>query len=194
MAGFGLRHGRSTGMDGYTGNQTEYPIDTANTNPMFTGDAVALNAGYVEDIAGGTPGAVTGVPAIGVFMGWRDRGTAAQIGNNNHGFSPQWTGAAGTVEPIAIVAAPAGSYFWIKGASAGTYTQANVGSRYDLLYAVGDSRTGQSASSLGAAPAAAGMFVLNRLVDLPGNTWASDEPILEVSMILQQTTAADVAA
>ena len=58
MAGFGLRYGRSQGMDGYTSNLIEFPIDPSNTNTMFKGDAVILNGGFVEEVSGNTPGAV----------------------------------------------------------------------------------------------------------------------------------------
>jgi len=192
MAGNGLQQGRSQGMDGYTGNLTEFNIDPADTNPMFRGDPVAIAAGFVEDASGATPGAVTG-PITGVFMGWQDKGpNQAVLGSGMSPFSPQWTGAAGAVNPVAAVALPPHSFFYIRGDDTVTFTQADVGTRRDFIYALGDARTAQSRVTLGAV-SVAGAMIIQRLAPLPGNEWSDAEPIIEVAIVAQAMTAADVA-
>jgi len=192
MAGFGLRSGRSQGMDGYTGNLAEFPIDPANTNTIFTGDVVVLSSGFVEEASGNTPGAIAAGPILGVFQGWRDKASKAVMGARNIAFGQYWSGAAGPIEPVASVSLPPHSTFHVRGAAGTTYTQASIGARYLLTYAAGDPNTGMSAVSLGAANAAGPVRIL-RLVDLPNNTFGSVEPIFEVSVIAQSATAADVA-
>ena len=59
------------GMEGFTGNTFEYPIAPANTNLIFSGDPVILNAGFLEEASGNTPGAITAAPIMGVFSGCR---------------------------------------------------------------------------------------------------------------------------
>lgn len=192
MAGNGLRHGRSQGMDGYTGNLAEFPINPANTDTIFMGDAVVLNAGYIEEASSNVAGDLAAGPILGVFMGYRNKASQARIGANDTPFAQHWSGAPNIADPVAHVALPAHSTFIIKGSAGSTYAQADVGKRYLIKYAAGNPNTGQSRISLGAVNAA-GPLQLHRLVDLPGNSWGSAEPLLEVVVVAQQGTAADVA-
>lgn len=192
MAGFGLRYGRSQGMDGYTSNLIEFPIDPANTNTMFKGDIVVLNGGTVEEASGNTAGAITDAPILGVFHGWRDPGAQARLGGNDTPFQPYWSGAAGAQEPIAHIALPPHRMFYVKGDDTVTFTAADVGTRRSLIYAAGDPRTADSRVTLG-ADSATGPVQIHRLAPLPGNAWDNDEPIIEVVIVAQQGTASDIA-
>ena len=191
MAGFGLRQGRSQGMDGYTGNLIEFPIDPANTNPMFRGDPVVLDAaGFVEEASGATPGTVTG-PILGTFAGWRDKASEARIGGNDNPFAPYWSGAPNITAPVAHVVMPPHTLFYVKGDSTIDWTAEVIGgSRRDFIYAAGDPRTADSRVTLGAATATGAMLV-QRLADMPGNALSNDEPIFEVAVVAQQATFAD---
>ena len=183
MAGNGLRQGRSQGMDGYTGNLTEFPIDPANTVDIPNGDPVVITGGFVAALAAG---AHTG-PIAGVFQGYRDAAAEAVIGGNKNPFSPAYPANAGAVNPIAAVALPQSSFFYIK-RGAVALTQANVGTRYGINVVAGVN--GQSRTELGAA-SATGALILQRLAPLPGNEWADADAVVEVSVVAQSMTAAD---
>lgn len=183
MAGFGLRLVRSQGMEGYSGNLFEYPISPANTSPIFTGDVVALNAGFVREATLGGTAAQNDIPILGVFAGCRyidDDGSYV--------FKNQWNGGAGRSEIFGHIAIPPVGLFFIRGAAGQVYTQADIGTRKGVLWNAGSVKYGDSRLTLGAAGAsvATGPLFVHRLAQLPGNTFASPEPIFEVSIIRQQ--------
>ena len=187
MAGFGLRIARSMGMEGFTGNTFEYPIAPANTNLIFHGDPVILNAGFLEEASGNTPGAIADAPIMGVFSGCR-----YVAANGDYEFERYWNGAAGSSEIWGSISMPAHSRFYVKGTAGTDYQQANVGSRYTLVNAAGSAPYGDSRASLGVV-SATGPVQLHGLAPLPGNVWGTDEPILEISVVVQQGSAADSA-
>ena len=181
MAGFGLRLGKSQGMEGYTGNLIEFDIDPANTNPIFTGDVVAFDGGgFVEEATlGGTIADQDDFSVLGIFMGCRF--TEA---DGDYEFKNQWNGGAGRTEAKAHVAIPAHGMHWIKGQAGATYTQADIGTLKGVLYNVGSTQYGDSRMTLGAPGASVltAPLIVHRLAPLPNNTFASDEPIFEVSV------------
>ena len=187
MAGFGLRIARSMGMEGFTGNTFEYPIDPENTNLIFSGDPVILNGGFMEEVSGNTPGAITPGPILGAFSGCR-----YVAANGDYEFERYWDGGAGRAEIFGMVSMPAHSRFYVKGTSGVDYQQALVNSRFALNYADGSPQYGDSRVSLGAVDAS-GAAQLHGLAPLPNNVWGTDEPILEISIVAQQGSAADVA-
>ena len=180
MAGFGLRLGKSQGMEGYTGNLIEFDVDPTNTNPIFTGDIVSWDgAGFVEEATqSGSLG--DDLSILGVFMGCR-----FVEADGDYEYKNQWNGGAGRTDIKAHVAIPAHGMFWIKGDVAGGYTQADIGTLKGVLYNVGSTQYGDSRMTMGAAGAtiATGPLMVHRLAALPGNTFASAEPIFEVSVV-----------
>ena len=174
MAGFGLKIIRSQGMEGYYGNQSEYPIANNNANPIFKGDLVRLNGGFLVEASGAADN--NDFSPLGVFLGCRYVGA-----DGGYEFKPFWDGAAGRSNIVGMVAVPQGATFLIKGAPAGTYTQANIGSRFGINYAAGSTVYGDSRVRLGAAAAnSTGPLRLLRLVDAPYNAFDRDEPLFEV--------------
>lgn len=180
MAAMGLRLVRSQGMEGFSGNLNEFPIDPTNANSIFTGDPVILNAGFVEEATGGAGN--NDFDIVGVFMGCRFVGVDGSYEFRNH-----WDGGAGREQIFAHVAMPPHSLFHIRGAGGG-YTQADIGTRKGMVYNAGSTIYGDSRSSLGAAGAsvATGPLLVHRLVDLPGNTFDLDDPVFEVSIVRDQ--------
>jgi hypothetical protein len=185
-SGFGLRLVRSQGMEGYTGNLHEFPIDPANDDPIFTGDVVKLVGGLLVEASGLASGAAF-IPC-GVFAGCRFVDTDGSIR-----FRQFWDGGPGRKNIVAHVAQPVSGVFYIRGADGVVYTQAAIGARYGIVYAAGSPMYGDSRITLGAAPAAAGPLIVHRVAPLPGNALGSNMPIFEVAMVQQQLTAADAA-
>lgn len=181
MAGFGIRLVRSAGMEGYTGNSFEFPIDPANTNPIFTGDPVALSAaGYVEEASGGADN--NDFSILGTFNGVR-----FVDAEGGYKFRQFWSGNAGASEVYATVSMPAHGLYHIKGAAGAGYTRANtVGKRFGVTYDTGRTAYGESGISMGSASAATGPLLVRGLADLPNNTWDSEEPIFEVAIVRPQ--------
>jgi hypothetical protein len=183
MAGFGLRLVRSQGMEGYSGNLFEYPISPANTSPIFTGDVVALSAGFVREATLGGTADQNNIGILGVFAGCR-----YVDDDGSYVFKNQWNGGAGRSEIFGHIAIPPVGLFFIRGAAGQVYTQADIGVRKGVLWNAGSVKYGDSRLTLGAAGAnvATGPLFVHRLAQLPGNTFASPEPIFEVSVIRQQ--------
>ena len=179
MAGFGLRLGRSQGMEGYTGNLNEFLIDPTNANAIFTGDPVVLNGGYIEAEATGT------APLLGVFFGCRYVDV-----DGDYEFRNFWDGNTGRSNIVAHVALPTHQMFHAKMAAPGSI--ADVGTRRALTAASGSTQYGDSRYLIGAVNAS-GPVQIHRLANLPGNDWANAEPIVECSIVLQQGTASDAA-
>lgn len=177
MAGFGLRLVRSQGMEGYTGNNNEFLIDPANTNPIFTGDLVAMdNSGFVEEATGGASS--DDLDIWGVFAGCRYIDSDGSVEYRSF-----WDGGAGRTEAKAIVALPPHGVFHIRGKAGTVYTRANtIGKRFGVTYVAGIPMYGDSGVTLGAAAAAAGPLIVHGLVDEPGNDWSSDQPKFEVTI------------
>lgn len=177
MAGFGLRLVRSQGMEGYTGNLNEYPVDPTNTNPIFTGDPVIIDAnGYVVEATGGADNSDLNV--WGVFAGVRFIDSDGSVE-----FRQFWDGNSGRTDVLAHVALPPHSVFVIRGAEGATYTRANtIGKRFGFTYAPGSTLYGDSRVTLGAATAATGPLIVHKLGDFPNNTWESEQPIFEVTV------------
>lgn len=187
MAGFGLRIARSMGMEGFTGNTFEYPIDPANTNLIFSGDPVILNGGFLEEASGNIPGNITpSAPIMGSFAGCR-----YVAANGDYRFERFWDGSAGNTEVLGQVSMPPHSRYYVKGAAATNFQPTDVGNRFELFYNAGAPAYGDSRVSLGQAAPTTGVAQLHGLAPLPGNQWGSDEPILEISIVLQQGSAAD---
>ena len=186
MAGFGLRIAKSQGMEGYSGNTSNFPLSTSNTNPIFVGDPVVLNGGYCEAAT------VVANPILGVFLGWEDTGVEAPYGSKGQPFNRNWTAADGarSNSPMAKVAIPPHGMFWVKGEAGVDFQPAtSIGAAHPFVINAGDAFYGDSRWTLGAP--AAGPCVVHRLVDMPGNAWGTGEPILEVTVNLQQGTFAD---
>ena len=178
MAGFGLRLGRSQGMEGYTGNTFDFPIDPATADAIFTGDPVVLSGGYVE--ASGT----TTAAILGVFNGCK------YVDNDgSYEFRSFWDGNTGRSEVMASICMPGSSMFHVKLAAPSSQAAA-VGNTAALTAAAGNAQYGDSryVATLGAGP-----LVIHRLAPLPGNAWTNAQPIVEVSVALQQGTASDAA-
>lgn len=201
MAGNGLRIRRAQGMEGFTANTAEFSIDPANTNPIFFGDPVQLSAtGNVEQHDG------TALPVLGTFAGWRNGGDVddelyanqvGQLGGRTIPFAQWWTGAAQPADtiPTAIVNLPPMSMFHIYGDTTvdwSTVGPTSAGTRVIMVANAGDTRTGDSRYAAGAVDPA-GPLQIHRLVPMPGNSWANAEPLIEVVVVAQQGTAADVA-
>lgn len=173
MAGFGLKTLRSVGPDGYVGNQTEYDINPSNADPIFRGDLVALSSGFIIEATGGVANA--DFSPLGVFLGCR-----YEDADGSFEFKPFWDGNSGRSNIKAMVAVPPGTSFLIKGDPTGTYTQASIGARFGVTYAAGSTVYGDSRVRLGAAPAATGPLLVQRLVDAPFNSFSVSEPLFEV--------------
>lgn len=179
MAGFGLKLVRSQGMEGFTGNIFEYPISPSNTNEIYTGDPVILSSGFL------VASTVAANPILGVFMGCQYVDS-----EGSYQFKRHWNGVAGSTNIRASVAVPVNSMFWIKGESGVNFQPAtSIGAAHPFDINAGSDAYGDSRTTL-AAPGA-GPVIVHRLVDLPNNSWGTNEPILEVSVNLQQGTFAD---
>ena len=181
MAGFGLRLCQTMGMtDGYAGGLKEMLIDPADTNPIFTGDPVALTAGYVEEATGAASN--NDFSIYGVFMGCR-----YVDADGSYVFKNRWDGGAGRTEIKAHVAIPMNGTFLIKGTTGQVYTQADIGVRKGVVYAAGSTQSGDSRISLGAAGAtvATGPLMVQGLAELPGNSFAIDEPVFLCTVVRQ---------
>lgn len=177
MKGFGLRLVRSQGMEGYTGNLNTFPIDPGNTNPIFTGDPVAMAAtGFTEEATGAADS--DDFDIWGIFMGCQYVDSDGSIEFRQH-----WDGGAGRENIMAHIAQPPHGIFHIRGKAGTTYTQAGtIGKRFGVSYVAGSTKTGDSAITLGAATAATGPLIVHRLADLPNNDWSADMPVFEVSI------------
>jgi hypothetical protein len=158
----GLRFLRSAGMEGSTGNLREFQISSANTNPIFTGDLVALNSGLLVEATGAANN--NDFTALGVFQGCRYVDADGSIKYQNY-----WDGVAGRTNIVGFVALAAGASFLIKGQDGATYTQADIGRRKGVIYAAGVPRTGMSGVTLGApgANVATGPLLVLSRVDIP---------------------------
>ena len=184
MAGFGLKTLRSTGPDGYVGNQSEFAIGANNSNPIFKGDLVRLDGGLLVEASGASNS--DDFSPLGVFLGCR-----YVAADGSFEFKPFWDGVAGRTNIVGMVAIPDGTTFLIKGSTLGTYTQANIGSRFGINYAAGSTVYGDSRVRLGAAAAnSTGPLRLLRLVDAPYNAFDRPEPLFEVNFARSQGYAA----
>lgn len=186
MSGFGLRIAGSMGLEGFSGNTASFPIDTANTNPMFVGDPVILNGGAVEAAT------VASAAILGIFLGWEDKGPVGVYGQKGRAFNRYWSAADGAIAnaPKAKVALPPHSRFWIKGESGVTFAEAtSVGAAHPFVINAGNAQFGDSRWTIGAP--GAGPLIVHGLVETPGNAWGDTEPLLEVSIALQTLTFAD---
>jgi hypothetical protein len=162
-----MRFLRSAGQEGSTGNLHEFAIDPANADPIFTGDLVALNGGYVEEASGAADN--NDFMALGVFQGCKFVDP-----EGGYNFRNYWSGATGRTECYAMVSVPAGSTFLIQGDGVSTYAQSDIGTRKGIVYAAGNALNGQSGILLGAAGAtvATGPLLVLKQVDIPdGRDW-----------------------
>lgn len=189
MAGNGLRLARSQGGEGYSGNLTEFSISPSNTGAIYTGDIVLLGSnGFIDEASGRSSS--NDFSTTGVFMGVRYQGS-----DGSYVFRNYWDGGVGRSNIVASVALPINGLFYIKGTAGQTYTQADIGTRKGIVYAAGNAQYGDSRISLGAAGAtvATGPLYVHRLAPLPGNTFASAEPVFEVSVVRSAASAIDAA-
>jgi len=168
-------------MEGFTGSTAEFAIAAANTTAIFSGDPVILASGVLT-VAG-----VTSAAILGVF-----RGCHYTDAEGSKQYRPYWNGAAGSTDIQGIVAMPPHGMFWVKG-EAGVDFQAatSVGVLHPFVANAGSVQYGDSRYTLGAP--GAGALMVHRLVNIPGNAWGTDEPLLEVSMNLQAGTYASAA-
>ena len=180
MAGFGLRLARSQGMEGYTGNLTEYDVSPANALPIFTGDPVILNGGFL------TAATSTSAAILGIFMGCRYVDSHGDYKYRNY-----WDGNTGAADVKAAVAVPPHGRCWIKGEAGVDFQQASIGAAHPFVINAGNAQYGDSRWTVGAA--GAGPLIVHRLVDLPNNAWGTDEPILEVTVNLSSGYFSDAA-
>ncbi|MCP4466957.1 MAG: hypothetical protein GY813_09445 [Halieaceae bacterium] len=179
MSGFGLRLSRSQGMEGFTGNLNGFAIDPSNSNAIFTGDPVVLNAGAIEAASDGA------TAILGVFMGCRYTDSGGDVVFKNH-----WDGGSNRSDAVASIALPVASMFWIKGEEGVDFQPAtSIGAAHPFVINAGSPQYGDSRVTLGAA--GAGALVVHRLVDMPNNKWGTDGPLLEVSCNLQLGTFSD---
>ena len=185
----GFRFGRSQGMEGSTSNLRDYAIDPADTQAIFTGDLVKLNAttGFLEVAAASSS---NDFDVIGIFWG------ASFVGaDGGYNFVNQWDGGAGRTNIQAQVVGPSGATFICEGTPGQTYTQADIGVRKGVVYAAGNAATGMSGMTLGAAGAtvATGPLRVIQEVDIPEIT----DPLrrfFEVSVIRSQAFGTEAAA
>jgi hypothetical protein len=177
----GLRHCRSMGMEGSTGNLREFRISPSNTNAIYSGDLVRLASGFVVEASGAATGA--DFEALGVFMGVRYVDPEGGYQYRKH-----WDGGAGRTNCWAHVAVATGATFMIAGQAGATYTQADIGTRKGIVYAAGNPVTGFSAARLGAPGATVGtgpLKVIQAIDDVdPGG------PYFEVEIVRTQALPA----
>jgi len=161
MAGF--KFGRSAGMEGSTGNLRDFRIDPTNTDAIFTGDPVTLNAGNIEAFSAG---AVTDADILGFFSGCRKT-----LPDGSLRFANYWDGAAGQSDISAQVSvAGVGSTVIAELGVDGSvpFTQAMVGRRVGFTQAAGNAATGESGSYVtSGAAVATGPLVIHGLADIP---------------------------
>jgi hypothetical protein len=166
-------------MEGSTGNLHDFPINPANTDPIYWGDLVNFNGGYVEEATGAANN--NDFDILGVFQGCK----YVEAGGSFR-FARMWNGQVGATQIMAQIALPAGATFLIRGTDGQTYTAADIGRRKGVVYAAGVPATGQSRVTLGAAGATVATGPLRVLgqVDLPdGIPDASLAPWFEVAII-----------
>jgi hypothetical protein len=187
-------------MEGSTGNHEDFPIDPANTGPIFTGDPVVISDGAIYPGAAGTiaeitaggavdavPGGGSQGPVVGIF-----RGVKFVDSNGDIEYRQFWDGLAGRSEIKAQVSRPPHRTFTARmNPATGPYTGAAVGTRVAVTYGAGNPATGDSASY--PPPTSNGGFIVNGLADFPGNSWDVEDPIVEVVAVAQALSAADVA-
>lgn len=177
--GFGLKLIRSTGMDGFTGNQESFPIQPSNTSPIFTGDLVRLDGGWIVEASGAEDNA--DFSALGVFQGCRYVDS-----NGDFVYRSFWDGAANRENIEAYVGQPDGAMFLIKGAPDTNYSQSAIGGRFGVAYSAGSTIYGDSRVTLAATPAATGPLLVHRLHRTPNNDFDTDGPVFEVSIARKQ--------
>jgi hypothetical protein len=141
----GFRLARSKGMEGSTGNLRDFPINPANTTPIFRGDLVTLTSGYVAKSAGGA-----GAKILGIFWGCKYTDAEGGIA-----FRKTWNGVTGSTNIQAQVAVlPAGATMLVGANPAQVYTAADVGTlKPAAAGSGGNALTGQSSQMLGNAGA-----------------------------------------
>ena len=180
----GFRLTRSLdGKEGYTGSLNEYLINPANTTPIFKGDPVRLNGGYIEASAANED-------MLGVFQGVRfyDPATRSTV------YREFWDGTAGRENVIGQISQdPHMTYHCVWNVTTGgTPDQTDIGAPIDIIYAAGSAVTGDSAVTIGAAIGAAGgqVFVLKLADYVWGdnqvNSFAHPTPVFEVAVRLPQ--------
>jgi hypothetical protein len=148
-------------MEGTTGNLHDHKIAASNTKPIYWGDPVNLNGGYVQEASGAASGANFDI--LGVFQG-----CFYEEADGTMKFARMWDGLAGRTNIRAQIAYPSGSTFLIAGDPAGGYDDSDIGTRKGVIYAAG-TKTGFSQTVLGAhgATVATGPLMVIQKVDLP---------------------------
>lgn len=171
MAGQGLRLVRSQGMEGFTGNLIEFPIDPTDTQEIYYGDVVNWAAdGFITEGSGAANN--DDFDILGVFAGCRYHDSDGSVEHRMH-----WDGGANRTNIRGSIAMPAHGMFKVRGNSGGTYTRANtIGHRFGVRYVAGSASTGMSAVTLGLAAAGTGPLLVHSLLDIPHNAFTSTEP------------------
>lgn len=142
MSKLGFRLARSKGMEGSTGNLHEFPIDPANTTPIFRGDLVTLNGGFVEVSDGAASAKI-----LGIFWG-----VSFTDVEGNIVFNRMWRGNTGASNIRAHVALmPAGATMFVGVDDTAIYTAADIGTLKEAAAGPGGNIvTGFSSQILGA--------------------------------------------
>ena len=159
----GFRFGRSAGMEGSTGNLHDHPISPTNTDQIFTGDPVILNAGFVEAFAAG---AVVDTDILGIFQGCK-----SILPDGSVHYAQYWDGNPNQTNIMAQVSvAGSASTFLAELGINGATAWADVmrGRRVGFTAAAGNTATGASGAYItNGAAAAAGPFVIRGPADIP---------------------------
>jgi hypothetical protein len=180
MSGMGFRLARSQGMEGSTGNLNDFPIAPGNAAPIFRGDLVTLNGGFVEVTDAGP-----GDRVLGIFWGCKFIAPDGSVE-----FRPIWDGVPGRADILAQVSlAPVGSTLLVRGSPGAVYTDADIGTRKGAnVSVVGDRLSGMSRATLGAPGATvptAPLVVLRKVDFADGTDWfevalAADAAIMNI--------------
>jgi hypothetical protein len=177
MAGTGFWIARSQGVEGMCGNLRDFPINPSNSTPIYHGDLVTLNGGYVE-AASETPG----TKYLGIFWGGKYVSPEGSVE-----YMRWWDGGANRTEIMAQIAVlPAGATALVKGEEGANYTEADIGMRKSFISNGGNTRTGKSNDTLGSpgGNVADGGLVVLKKVDFADSadyfevTLAADSAIL----------------
>jgi len=150
---YGLRPVKN--QTGDTTKTTQYKMADAYVTPVYMGDPVKLNAGYIEI------GADAGVDHIGIFAGCEYVNAKGEIV-----FSKYWTGEAGATEKKVLVWDDPATIFQVESTTA---AQANVGTGYDLTVTAGEPTIGLSKTVLNTAGTTGAAYKITEIANGNGN-------------------------
>lgn len=163
---YGLRPAKN--KTGTTTATTEYKIADAYVTPIYMGDPVVINAGYIEI------GTDDGVTHQGIFAGCQYTNAQGEAK-----FSKFWTGEAGATEKKALVFDDPATIFMVQ---ASTASQANVGGAYDLDVTAGIPTIGLSKTFLNTDGTTGAAYKIIEIVDGNGNDGGLYADVLVVAV------------